>query len=116
MALAERPVVLIAHSLGVVAVAHAAPALPPDHVRGAFLVAPPDVESPDRVPAIVRPFAPLPRDPLPFPSLLVASRTDPHCAYERAEEIACAWGSALIDAGAPATSTLRVVTGPGPRA
>lgn len=91
MALAERQMVLIAHSLGVVAVAHAAPALPPDHVRGAFLVAPPDVESPDRVPAIVRLFAPLPRDPLPFPSLLVASRTDPHCSYERAEEIACAW-------------------------
>ena len=99
VAVAERQMVLIAHSLGVVAVAHAAPALPPDRVRGAFLVAPSDVESPDRVPAIVRLFAPLPRDPLPFPSLLVASRTDPHCAYERAEEIACAWGSALIGAG-----------------
>ena len=99
VALAERPVVLIAHSLGVVTVAQAAPGLAPGRVRGAFLVALPDVESPDRVPAIVRPFAPLPRDPLPFPSLLVASRTDPHCAYECAEDVAYAWGSALVDAG-----------------
>src|ERR687893_829868 len=43
VALAERQMILIAHSLGVVAVAHAVPALPPDRVRGAFLVAPPDV-------------------------------------------------------------------------
>jgi hypothetical protein len=44
-------------------------------------------------------FAPLPRDPLPFPSLLVASRSDPYCTFERAEDFAYAWGSALLDAG-----------------
>src|ERR1041385_1385517 len=37
---AQRPVVLIAHSLGVLAVAHAAAHLNPAQVRGAFLVAP----------------------------------------------------------------------------
>jgi predicted alpha/beta hydrolase family esterase len=95
----RRPVVLIAHSLGVVTVVHAAPLLPSHGVRGAFLVAPPDVEAPDLVPAIERSFAPIPRDPLPFPSLLVASRSDPYCSYHRAEDFAFAWGSALLDAG-----------------
>ena len=38
---ARRPVLLLAHSLGVTAVVHAAPNLPAGVVRGAFLVAPP---------------------------------------------------------------------------
>ena len=112
VALSERPVVLIAHSLGVVALALAAPAFPSGRVRGGFLVALPDVDSPHLVPAVVRPFAPLPRDPLPFPSLLVASRTDPHCAYERAEDAAYAWGSALVDAGE--AGHLNTASGHGP--
>jgi predicted alpha/beta hydrolase family esterase len=95
----RRPVILVAHSLGVATVAHAAPLLPRDVVRGAFLVAPPDVEDDRRVPAVVRAFAPMPLDPLPFPSLLVASRSDPYCTYERAEDFAFAWGSALLDGG-----------------
>ena len=41
--LTTRPVVLVAHSLSCTAVAHAAPRLP-DNVRGAFLVAPTDIE------------------------------------------------------------------------
>ena len=95
----RRPVILVAHSLGVITVAHAAPMLPRGIVRGAFLVAPPDVEAPDLTPAIERSFAPVPDGPLPFPSLLVASRSDPYCAYGRAEDFAFAWGSALLDAG-----------------
>lgn len=92
-----RPIVLVAHSAGVVTVAHAAPSLPRT-VRGAFLVALPDLEEAP-IPEIGESFAPIPRDPLPFPSLLVASRSDPTCAYERAEDFAFAWGSALLDAG-----------------
>jgi predicted alpha/beta hydrolase family esterase len=95
----RRPVVLVAHSLGVITVVHAAPILHPDVVRGAFLVAPADVEDPDVIPVMDPSFAPVPRDPLPFPSLLVASRSDPYCSYERAEDLAFAWGSALLDAG-----------------
>lgn len=94
-----RPVILVAHSLGVPTVAHAAPAFPPGRVRGAFLVAMPDIERPDAPRAVDPAFAPLPRDPLPFPSLLVASRNDPYCSYERAEDFAYAWGSATVDAG-----------------
>jgi uncharacterized protein len=95
----RRPIVLIAHSLGVVAVAQAAPLLSPNRVRGAFLVGLPDVDRPDLVPDVELDFAPIPRDPLPFPSILVASRTDPYCAYDRAEDVAYAWGSAIVDAG-----------------
>jgi predicted alpha/beta hydrolase family esterase len=96
---AKLPVVLVGHSLGVVAISHAAPLLDPGKVQGAFLVGLPDVERPDFMPAIDRSFAPIPRDPLPFPSVLVASRTDPHCDYAKAEDVAYAWGSAIVDAG-----------------
>ncbi|HEY8564711.1 MAG TPA: alpha/beta hydrolase [Beijerinckiaceae bacterium] len=96
---AERPVVLVAHSLGVVAAVEVAPLLPEGRVRGAFLVSLPDVEDEERTPPETWSFAPIPRGPLPFPSVLVASRTDPYCAYERAEDFAYAWGAAFVDAG-----------------
>jgi hypothetical protein len=99
VAQARRPVILIAHSLGVVAAVQAAPRFPAGIVRGALLVAFPDVERTPNLPASVTAFAPVPRDPLPFPSLLVASRNDPYCAYERAEDFAYAWGASLVDAG-----------------
>ena len=95
----RRPVVLVAHSLGVATVVQAAPSLPPGIVRGAFMVGLPDVERPDMPPEIDPAFSPLPREPLPFPSLLIASRDDPYCAYERAEDFAYAWGAAIVDAG-----------------
>ncbi|HZH52455.1 MAG TPA: alpha/beta hydrolase [Microvirga sp.] len=99
VAQARLPVVLVGHSLGVVAIAHAAPLLEPGKVHGAFLVGLPDVERPDFIPAIERDFAPIPRHPLPFPSVLVASRTDPHCDYDKAEDVAYSWGAAIVDAG-----------------
>ena len=94
-----RPVVVVAHSLGVIALVQAAPRLPEGLVRGAFLVGPADVEEPGLKPESLEAFAPIPRDPLPFPSVLVGSRTDPFCSYERAEDLAYAWGSVLVDAG-----------------
>lgn len=94
---AERPVVLIAHSLGVPLVAHAADHLPKGKVVGAFLVAMPDVERLKE--EALKSFSPLPTAPLPFPSVMVASRSDPYCAYARAEDFAYAWGAALVDAG-----------------
>ena len=94
---ARRPVLLLAHSLGVTAVVHAAPNLPAGVVRGAFLVAPPADSV--LVEAAGPGFTPLPRAPLPFPSVLVASRNDPFAPYEESEEISYAWGSRLLDAG-----------------
>jgi uncharacterized protein len=100
VAAATRPVVLIAHSLGAIACVEAAPRFPPGVVRGALLVAPPDVEATPGLPEAVRAFAPVPRDPLPFPALVVASRDDPYCAYDRADDFAHAWGAVTVDAGA----------------
>lgn len=99
VAAARRPVVLVAHSLGCVAVAHAAAAFPPLAVKGAFLVAPADTERDDMPAAVSRSFAAVPREPLPFPSMLVASRNDPYCDFARADDIAADWGSLLVDAG-----------------
>ena len=98
VAAATKPVVLIAHSLGVAAAVHAVPQLG-GKVAGAFLVAPPDVANPDIRPKHLMTFGPYPRDPLPFPSLVVASRNDPFGGYEHADDIAAAWGSLLLDAG-----------------
>ncbi|GJE42200.1 RBBP9/YdeN family alpha/beta hydrolase [Methylobacterium soli] len=109
---ASRPVILIAHSLGVVASVEAIKDFPPGTVRGALFVALPDVERTPNLPERVRAFAPLPREPLPFPSLLVASRTDPYCAYERAEDFAASWGSLLVDAGE--SGHINVASGHGP--
>ncbi|MCJ2031484.1 alpha/beta fold hydrolase [Methylobacterium sp. J-043] len=112
VAAATQPVILIAHSLGVVAAVEAAPRFPEGVVRGALLVAFPDIEAGADLPESVRAFGPVPRDPLPFPSLLVASRTDPHCTYGRAEDYAYAWGSALVDAGE--AGHINVASGHGP--
>ncbi|HEY5817717.1 MAG TPA: alpha/beta hydrolase [Mesorhizobium sp.] len=95
---AERPAILVAHSLGVAAAIQAIPAFRKP-VAGAFLVALPDVANPDIRPKHLMTFGPYPRDPLPFPSVAIASRNDPFCAYEVAEDIAAAWGSLFIDAG-----------------
>ncbi|GEP02633.1 RBBP9/YdeN family alpha/beta hydrolase [Methylobacterium oxalidis] len=109
---ATRPVILIAHSLGVVASVGAAPALPAGVVRGALLVAPPDVERTPDLPESVRAFAPIPREPLPFPALVVASRNDPYCTFERAEDFAYAWGAVTVDAGE--SGHINVASGHGP--
>jgi uncharacterized protein len=93
-----RPVVLVAHSLGVPTAVLAVPHFR-RHVAGAFLVAPPDVTDPALRPKHLLTFGPYPTDPLPFPSIVVASRDDPYSTFAKAEETAAAWGSLLIDAG-----------------
>lgn len=107
IAVAERPPVLVAHSLGCAAVAHAALKLPPGLIAGAFLVAPADVDQADAWPETAGytfdntqgGFAPLPSARMPFPSTLIASSTDPYCSPERARHLAGAWGSTLVEAG-----------------
>lgn len=94
---AQRPIVLVAHSLGVIALVHAAPLLPTGSVKGALLVAPPSDEALVRMGAAE--FAPSPSAPLPFPTLLVASQTDPYGGYDFAETKAAQWGSRLVAAG-----------------
>jgi predicted alpha/beta hydrolase family esterase len=98
---AARPVILVAHSLGCLAAAWwaaLAGASYRDPVAGALLVAPADPEHPLAMPAIAQ-FGPSPRAPLPFPSILVASRNDPYASFARSSEFARNWGSHLVDAG-----------------
>ena len=95
---ARRPVVLVAHALGVAAGVQAVPDFR-RAVAGAFLVAPPDLSGEQEASPARSGFGPYPTDPLPFPSILIASRTDPHCRFAVAEEIAADWGSLFIDAG-----------------
>jgi len=97
--LAERPVVLVGHSAGALTLVHAARHLAGGRVRAAFLVAPPDFEGDAAGLPGAENFLPVPRDPLPFPSILVASRDDPYCEMEVAEDWGNAWGSLFIDAG-----------------
>jgi predicted alpha/beta hydrolase family esterase len=91
-------VILIAHSLGCITVAHWAAQAPLASLRkvhGALLVAPADVERPACAPAL-RNFAPIPRNLLPFPSQVVSSDNDAAVSAPRALELARDWGA---DAG-----------------
>jgi prephenate dehydrogenase len=94
------PIVFAAHSLGCIALAHWCKAAPGDvgKIKGALLVAPSDVDSKD-APKQLKDFSPVPRDLLPFPSILVASSNDPFLKPERAREFARAWGSRFVDIG-----------------
>lgn len=83
------PVVLIAHSLGCVTVAlwaAQAERRVRDQVRGALLVAPADVERESCAEAL-RNFAPISREPLPFPSVLVVPTT----TRPAARSAPCTW-------------------------
>lgn len=100
----ESPPVLAAHSLSCALVAHWAarprrsgrPSDAPHVVKGAFLVAPADVDSPAHTPDEVRGFSPIPLVRLPFPSIVVASTDDPFVTPARAAVFANAWGSRLV--------------------
>ena len=99
---APRRVVLLAHSLAVATtVKWAAQASEArlSKVAAAFLVAASNVEDPDPSFDLIRPFAPMPLKRLPFPALVVASRTDPRVTFDKAREFAAAWGADFADAG-----------------
>ncbi|MEV0899498.1 alpha/beta fold hydrolase [Actinoplanes sp. NPDC049802] len=96
----REPTILIAHSAGCLTVAfwaqeHTGP------VAGALLVTPPAVEG-------------IPRVPLPFRSIAVVSRDDPHCTFADGERLAREWGAELVDAGPVGHLDTRSGFGPWP--
>jgi hypothetical protein len=100
----DGPLIVVAHSGGVVTVAHWA-----RHTRrrvvGALLATPADLERPlpAGYPTIgelrAGGWLPVPRQPLPFPSIVAASRNDPLGRIERVAELARAWDSRFLDIG-----------------
>ncbi|MDP2094324.1 MAG: alpha/beta hydrolase [Hydrogenophaga sp.] len=95
----EGPVVLVAHSLGCILIAAwAQVSRSTDRVQGALLVAPGDAER-DELRPVLPSWSPIVRQRLPFPSVLVGSRNDPYCRFERAQGLAHDWGSRFIDLG-----------------
>jgi predicted alpha/beta hydrolase family esterase len=100
------PVILVAHSAGVLVTAHWAAQYSPTRVVGALLVTPPTLaaELPPEYPSIAELRAhgwlPIPRQPLPFPSIVAASSDDPLTNPVRLGSLAASWGSRVHDLGA----------------
>jgi predicted alpha/beta hydrolase family esterase len=96
---ADPPVILVAHSLGCIAVAHWAASRIVAAVAGALLVAPPWLTASETCPVELRSFLPMPLGRLPFRSILVASENDPYLPIELAVRLARSWGSEFVNAG-----------------
>jgi uncharacterized protein len=117
----DGPIVIVAHSGGVVMLAHWARQTQVK-VQGALLAAPPDFEDPmpEGYPTIEQLRAggwlPVPRARLPFPSIFAASRNDPLARFERLEALARDWGSELVDLGEVGHLNPASGFGPWPRA
>ncbi len=91
-------VVLVAHSLACLVVAHWA-ARTNLRVKGALLVAPPNPEG-SNFPKEATGFSPVPVNSFTFPSIVVASSNDPYGSLEFAQSCASAWGSRFVNVGA----------------
>ncbi|WP_028214947.1 RBBP9/YdeN family alpha/beta hydrolase [Paraburkholderia mimosarum] len=104
LAAIDGPVILIAHSAGVITTVHWA-RRHERHVLGAVLAAPTDLDTPapDGYPTKdvleANGWLPVPRERLPFATIVAASRNDPLGAFDRVSELAAAWGSRLVDLG-----------------
>jgi predicted alpha/beta hydrolase family esterase len=100
------PVILVAHSAGVLVTVHWAAQYSPTRVVGALLATPPVLaaELPPEYPSIdelrAHGWLPIPRAPLPFPSIVAASSDDPLGNPVRLRSLAASWGSRVHDLGA----------------
>ncbi|MEU7908881.1 alpha/beta hydrolase [Actinoplanes sp. NPDC049118] len=104
----DGPVVIVAHSAGVITTVHwaARHAGAARRIRGALLATPPDLAAP--LPAEYPPLSelaalgwlPVPRHPLPFPSIVGASADDPLGDPALIRALAEAWGSRYRELGA----------------
>ncbi|MES2868693.1 MAG: alpha/beta hydrolase [Pseudomonadota bacterium] len=99
------PVILVAHSAGVLMVVHWA-ARYNRPIKGALLAAPPNLDASWPVgyptPQSLRAngWDPLPKGPLPFPSIVAASTNDHLASLESVTQMARNWGSELVNLGA----------------
>ena len=102
----DGPVVVVAHSAGVLVTVHWAAQYSPSRVVGALLATPPAFATPLPLeyPSIeelrAHGWLPIPRRPLPFPSILAVSTDDPLGNPVRMRALANAWGSRIHSLGA----------------
>lgn len=100
----DGPVILVAHSAGVLMVAHWA-ARHNRPIKGALLAAPPDLEAqwPQGYPSAeslhIHGWHPLPTGPLPFRSLVVGSTNDPLASLDAVTRMAQGWKSKPLNLG-----------------
>ncbi|ETA03461.1 alpha/beta hydrolase [Frankia sp. B2] len=94
----DGPKILIAHSLGCTLVTEWACEHADDAITGAFLVAVPDVGGP-RFPTGAVGFGPPRHDPLPFPTVIVASENDPYGSLAHSVAAAGRLGARLVNVG-----------------
>jgi predicted alpha/beta hydrolase family esterase len=100
----DGPIIVVAHSGGVISVVHWA-RLTRRRVRGALLATPADFDQPlpEGYPSMQAleegGWLPVPRNALPFRSIVAASRNDPLARPERIVALARSWGSKLVDLG-----------------
>ena len=121
LAAIEGPVILVGHSAGVLMIAHWA-----QHhhrpIKGALLATPPDISEP--LPAAYptpeelqsNGWLPVPRNPLPFPSIVAGSSNDPLASAASAAQLARDWGAKLVDLGNVGHLNPASGYGPWPRA
>ncbi len=95
--LAGPDVVLVAHSLACLAVAHWT-ASPHSSIKAALLVAVPDPAGP-QFPAEAQGFTDPPAHLFPFKSVVVVSGNDPYGSPAYSARLAAAWGSQVVPIG-----------------
>lgn len=95
---AGEDVILVAHSLACLVVAHWDAQKMHSSIKGALLVAPPDSTS-SVFPTAAEGFEKTPMGLLDFPSIIIASTNDPYASIDYAKSLAKAWGSALVNVG-----------------
>ena len=100
----DGPLHLVTHGTGALVAAHWAQRTRRP-VTAALLAAPPDFERPlpAGYPSLAQLEAagwlPVPGTPLPFTSIVAASRNDPLASFLRVAALAARWGSRLLDLG-----------------
>jgi uncharacterized protein len=94
-----KNIVLVAHSLGChLVAAWAAASLHTSAIRGALLVAPPDLTQSDLPTDMFNWRKPV-LNPLPFPTTCVVSSSDPFASHAAGHAMAAAWGAHCVEAG-----------------
>jgi uncharacterized protein len=97
--LANPGSLIVAHSLGSVLTARLARSRVAPLVEGALLVAPADIERTGELHSRNYDFGTMPKERLPFPSILVASHDDPYMPFDKAAALGRSWGSRIHDLG-----------------